>query len=331
MTECQRCGGKASDAFLCRPCIQNLQRLLAEMPWWLARLDEAARGDTRMADNGGRRSARRKDLDGDTELAACIEQLPEKADDLDKARKARQQSALAHALATGGINAHATRLLEEVADSITYWCRTVANTSGATVDTPALATQRLTAIAAVHSAWMAANTQLIANTDDADTIYGDIETHIEDITKAVNRPIPTRQLGPCPSFIHDETGHIETVCGRPLYAPADQLEVYCRRCKTIHPVHRLQLARFDEAQRKPMTFETLCKVNKMQDAGWQIPLRTLQHWRQLGAKTAGMQGLPVVGYENGEALYRWDDVRRLRIAKPQKELTGAAAHTRDGS
>ena len=48
-------------------------------------------------------------LDGDAELASCIEQLPSD-DDLDKARRKRQQLAR-HALATGGINARASELL----------------------------------------------------------------------------------------------------------------------------------------------------------------------------------------------------------------------------
>lgn len=303
--------------FLCRQCIHSLQSLLADMPWWLARLDEAAIGATRMSDNGGRKTARRKDLDGDKPLSECIDPLPDN-DDLDKARKARQDKALDRALATGGVNAHASRLLTEVAESVTYWCRTVAKHAGHTINTPALASQRLSAVAAVHAAWMAANIGSVAAVDAAADIYGDVETHLGDITAAVNRPIPTRELGPCPSFIHDESGRIESVCGKPLWAPADEPEVYCRRCKTTHATNRLLWARFEEAQREPMTWARLCRVNKMQDHGWQIPLRTLQHWRHT-------EMLRPVGYAGGEPLYRWDDVRRLRIAKPQKGLTGAAA------
>jgi hypothetical protein len=117
MSDCTRCGAKANNAFLCRKCLLTAQTTLADLPWWLNRLTEAAVGQTRMTDNVGRKSARRKDLDGDAELAACIELLP-KADDLEKARTARQKQSLAHAVATGGVNLRASELLAEIADSL---------------------------------------------------------------------------------------------------------------------------------------------------------------------------------------------------------------------
>ena len=70
MTDCTRCGAKANNSFLCRNCVTTAQTTLADLPWWLNRLTEAAVGQTRMTDNAGRKSARRKDLDGDAELAA---------------------------------------------------------------------------------------------------------------------------------------------------------------------------------------------------------------------------------------------------------------------
>jgi hypothetical protein len=47
MTECQRCGGRAT-LFLCPRCESHLDKLLRELPWWLERLTETAVGATRL-------------------------------------------------------------------------------------------------------------------------------------------------------------------------------------------------------------------------------------------------------------------------------------------
>ena len=128
--QCQRCKDAAHNAFLCPQCIEELHQELSNLGWWLDRTTETASfGQTRMSDNAYRKSAPRKDLDGDAELASCIEQLPSD-DDLDKARRKRQQFRPAHALATGGINARASELLAEIADSLSFWCRVLCEQRG---------------------------------------------------------------------------------------------------------------------------------------------------------------------------------------------------------
>ncbi len=294
MTECGRCGAKAHNTFLCRECITTAQTILADLPWWLDRLTETATGQTRMADNGGRRSARRKDLDGDSELAACIELLP-KADDLEKARKARQKQSLAHAVATGGVNLRASELLAEIADSLSYWCRVLCEQRGLHYEpSPLPATH-----GANHARWLRVNVGAIAGYEDAADIVGDLETHLEDIVKVINRPIRWWHLGPCPGWRDDQP------CLTELRVPAESDEVHCRRCKNTHTVQLLLLAKKAEAEANTMTRKQLTRYNRELPAEFQVPPRTLQHWLDTGRLTA-------TGTE-GDPLYSWMDVRLLML------------------
>jgi hypothetical protein len=295
MTECTRCGAKAVNAFLCRSCLTTAQTILADLPWWLNRLTEAAVGDTKMTDNAGRKSARRKDLDGDTDLAACIELLP-KADDLDKARQARQNAALAHALATGGVNARASQLLATIADSLGYWCRVLCEIRGLNYTPSPLPRTP----GANHARWLRVNIGAVATYDDAADIIGDIEGHLEDIVKVVNRPIRWWHLGECPGWRDDQP------CQTELRVPEGSEEVHCRKCSTRHTVQLLLLARKAEAETKHMTKRELTRYNRELPAEFQIPPRTLRHWLDTGRLTASIE-------RAGDPLYSWVDVRLLML------------------
>ena len=295
MTECTRCGAKAVNAFLCRVCLTTAQTILADLPWWLNRLTEAAVGDTKMTDNAGRKSARRKDLDGDTDLAACIELLP-KADDLDKARQARQNAALAHALATGGVNARASQLLATIADSLGYWCRVLCEIRGLNYTPSPLPRTP----GANHARWLRVNIGAVATYDDAADIIGDIEGHLEDIVKVVNRPIRWWNLGECPGWRDDQP------CQTELRVPEGSEEVHCRRCSTRHTVQLLLLARKAEAETKHMTKRELTRYNRELPAEFQVPPRTLRHWLDTGRLTASIE-------RAGDPLYSWVDVRLLML------------------
>lgn len=297
MTDCQRCGGRANDAFLCRNCQAALQTTLSHLPWWLARLTETAIGQTRMSDNGGRRSARRKDLDGDAELASCIELLPNE-DDLEKARRKREHVALAHALATGGINARASELLDEIADSLGYWCRVLCEQRGLEY-TPSPSRR---AFGANHARWLRINLGAIAASEDADTIAGDIDGHLEDIVKVVNRPLRWWSLGECPAQVDDA----QEECGNELRVPANTEEVQCRRCGTRHNVLRLLLSRKSQTETKSMKRSELVRYNRELPAEFQVPPRTLRHWLQTGRLCA-------CGELAGDPLYSWIDVQLLML------------------
>jgi hypothetical protein len=318
MSDCKRCGGRANDAFLCRNCQTTLQTALADLPWFLNRLTETALGHTRMADNAGRKSAARKDLDGDAELASCIELLPQD-DDLDKARAKREKAALAHALATGGINARASELLAEISDSLSYWCRVLCESRG--VDyAPANA---MKAHGANHAAWLSIHVASIAAYEGADDIAGDIDTHLEDIVKVVNRPIRWWALGPCPGWFEDRRTHTSEECKTELRVPAHTEEVQCHRCRTRHNVHRLAWARKVEKENTLMSGKDLIRYNKELPAEFQVSPRTLQHWLATGRLCA-------CGELAGDPLYSWIDVQLLAVKRVQKSATGAAAHHRNG-
>jgi hypothetical protein len=305
MTECTRCGAKANNSFLCRNCVTTAQTTLADLPWWLNRLTETAVGQTRMTDNAGRKSARRKDLDGDTDLAACIELLP-KADDLDKARRARQDAALSHALATGGVNARASQLLATIADSLNYWCRVLCEIRGLDY-TPSPLPHTL---GANHARWLRVNIGAIATYDDAADIVGDIEGHLEDIVKVVNRPIRWWNLGECPGWRDDKP------CQTELRVPEGSEEALCRRCHTRHTVQLLLLARKAEAETNPMTRRQLTRYNRELPPEFQVPPRTLQHWLDTGRLCPCS--------EAEDPLYSWVDVRLLMLTT--KHATKVATH-----
>lgn len=327
VTDCQRCGGnRANNAFLCFRCEKQARQLLAELPWWLDRLTEAAIGQTRMSDNGGRKSARRKDLDGETPLAACIEQLPD-ADDLDKARAARERAALAHALAAGGINARASELLAEVADALAYWVRVLCEARGITA--PTVRSGRSLGVG--QALWLAVNVAAISASENAAEIVGDIEDKHDEIVRVVNRPVRVMFLGHCQTWDDRE----QRYCGVTLRAPQDSVEVYCPRCKVTHNCHRLLLELVDEAERNVVPWDELCRTNRRMPEEYRVPARTLSHWRATGVlrprqwqRTGGRIG--VTQHDDADVpLFSWADVKRLRLRKPQKRLTGASAR-RDG-
>ena len=200
-SECRRCGGSAQNSFLCSRCIDEVKCTLAELPWWLGRLTEAAVGQTLMSDNGGRKSAPRRDLDGEKSLAECIEPLPVDGD-LNKARRERERLALAHALATGGVNAKASELLGEIADTLGYWCRVLCEARGVSYTAPRPRPWRDThgnmhfpAYGHAHARWLAGHIDSIAASEDAEDITADIlgrdrkrRSMIEQIQSVINRP-----------------------------------------------------------------------------------------------------------------------------------------------
>ena len=317
MTECRRCGAKAQ-LFLCPRCTTTLQRTLDDLPWWLNRLTEAAVGQTRMSDNAGRKSAARRDLDGEQPLAACIEPFPDPSEtDLERARRQRQRVALAHALAAGGINARASELLGEIADSLAYWVKELCDSRGVAYTPPVKASERLTALGTAHAAWMARHVGAIAASELAEDICGDVEGHLDDIVRVVNRPVPIRVFR-CPTWITKPTGG--QPCDTRLRTPADELEVHCKRCGITHNVHRLMLALMDDLSHQSFTVDELLAAMRKVPAEYRVSERTLRRWRRdqllqpAGWRRGGPDGpsFTTIDSEADIPEYAWADVQRLR-------------------
>ena len=326
MTECRRCGGKAQ-MFLCPKCETGLLEILTDLPWWLNRLTETALGQTRMSDNGGRKSARRRDLDGEKSLAECIEQLPDD-DDLEKARAKREKRALAHALATGGVNARASELLAEIADGLVFWCRVLCEARGMTYEPP----PSRGALGANHALWLKRHVDAITASEDAGDIAADIlgrdkkrHSLIDQIGRVINRPLRWWKLGQCPTPIRVEgpaqagRPYPTTACGAELGALQDVKEIRCRECRATHNVHRLLWSRKSEAEAEPMTERELLRYNRDLPPEFQVPPRTLQHWLTTGRLCA-------CGNSAGDPLYSWIDVRLLVMRRPQMGQAGGGGH-----
>jgi len=338
MTECQRCGGKSADAFLCGRCCQAIDSQLRELPWWQERLTETAQGRTRMTDNGGRKSAARKDLDGAKPEAAYIELLPGckhgKDDDCDcdlsRARRARAQAALAHALATGRVNAKASQLLAEIADQLSYWVRTLCESRG--IPVPQLPPGRT--LGAPQAIWLAAHIQSIALSEDAGDFCADLEGRadvrdhkrrpsiFEQIEQVINRPIRFWPLGPCPAEVKGDEDGEDGQCGAELpRVPERTDEVTCRKCRTRHVVSRVLLIRKHEREGSPQTWRELCRYNADLPPEFQVPARTLRHWRQTGA-------LIPCDATAEDPLYSWIDVRLLMLDSKRTSVTRRARRGR---
>lgn len=185
-----------------------------------------------------------------------------------------------------------------------------------------------------RASWLAANVGAIACDEAAGQWHGEIAGYVRRIELCIDRPLRRRWLGPCPTW--DE--QVRKACGTDLYAREDAIEVYCRKCRATHNCNRLQLLQQGDLERERLTWDRLLKANKYQPDEFRIPERTLRLWRKTGPngepprlkprgwlRPDGSHGINRRTNDD-EPLYLWSDVRKLRVEKPQKAATGAAAH-----
>jgi hypothetical protein len=295
MTQCQHCAAKAQ-LFLCNRCTDTLRTTLADMPWWLDRLTESAIGHTRLGDGG-----RRSEPDGLVRYTDTTEGDERLERDIGAGRLS-----LDRALAAGGVNAKASRLLEEIGNMLTTWVRDTCETRG--LDTPTLRT------ATGAARWLTERVSALAAGEGAGECLSDVLRATERVEKTINRPIPMRWLGPCPTWVESTA----KACGNELWCRADAAEAYCRACRQTHNPDRLQLLLMNDLERKKLTWAKLIEVNRRQPEQYQIPERTLTWWRQKGKLTIRgyrrPDGREVINRHNeaDEPLYKWADIRKLR-------------------
>lgn len=319
MAECQRCGSK-SQLFLCNQCTTRVHRNLIELPWWLNRLTEAAVGQTKMSDNGGRRSAEKFGIKGETTLAECIEPFPnEREEDLERARRQREKAALAHALSAGGVNARASELLATIADGLQYWVKDLCDSRGIQYQPLRFRGSRFigplrvgevrrakpNADGAEYALWLAEYVGAVASSEYALDMVTDVEGFLEDIEKRVNRPPEQRLCGPCPTVKEDGLR-----CDMQLRAPRDASEIRCPACKATHNVEHLEIQLFNEISEQLFTIPELAKV-VLPKLGEPVPRSTLHYWLQKGH-------LKPAGYREDQAMVRLSEVRRCRLMMGKK-------------
>ena len=84
---------------------------------------------------------------------------------------------------------------------------------------------------------LAHNIHAIANHEHAGRCYHDIKNCIDNIENTINRPIPARFLGPCPTQLTDNYG--QRICNTQLTAARNDEHIQCPTCKTTHQVTEL--------------------------------------------------------------------------------------------
>lgn len=172
--------------------------------------------------------------------------------------------------------------------------------------------------AAAMARFLAKHVSAIASSEDAGMCFAEVQNAVDAIERMINRPIPPRFLGPCPTIL--EAGE----CNTALMAGRDDREVVCPSCKSTHNVEDLLQRQVDRTSDMSFTISELYGTI-MPAVCEYVPMSTLRHW-------IVKDRLIPTGYDAyGEPRFLLDDVRKLREAKPQKVVTGATAHKRKAS
>lgn len=294
-TKCRVCDSRAH-AYLCATHITLLRRALRDLPWWLARLNEAAVGTVRLGDTG-RRGTRAHELDAYTG--------PGGADRLDRAIRDGRFT-LTAVLAQGRCNAKASALLDGATTTLNAWVRHLADTQH--IEAPHLD-------AAGHAHWLAEHVHAIA----ADEHAGDLHHAVVDLTdrirRAVNRPEPPEYCGPCQAQLTAEqraalaaAGQQDrTHCRVQLYAKRGARQVVCPECGAEYDVAALQEAMLAEADQYSFSVTDLADFI-LPKLGIDLTRRTLQRWARSG-------DLVPSGWEASIARYQLGHVREVAARK----------------
>lgn len=313
-TTCQACAGRAT-LFLCPPCTNQLRDMLTGLPRWLDYLADAIHGQTKLGANDGPR--------------------PKGGDDEQPMR----------------INLGASGLAAATHATLVAIARTVEDSHGVQM-TPLRATQpgfigpllpgwrRLPAGYVITRAdlalWLAEHVTALAAHEAAGEHYHDVERIISDIERRINRPVPPRFCGPCPTQV--EYNHNQScerrhphACGTALMARREAVEVRCPSCKATHTVERLLQRLLADVDHWRFTVAEILMIMRALDE----PLneRTFRRWRRHGPKGEPPKVRPrgfrrpdgAIGLtrrtEDDEPLYRLAEVRAQ--ARKDREMVTA--------
>jgi hypothetical protein len=280
VTECQNCARK-SQLFFCAQCAAELREMLSSLD--RRTLTNIKTGETKPGPGG---------LELLEDVALGRTRLGESA-----RRSTEQNSPMP-------VNLAASEVLGDTHAMLAQWAETI-NTR---VETLGMSAANLAAL-------LARNVNAIAHHDNAGQCFTDIRNTIDTIERAINRPIPPRFLGPCPTLVD------AAECNTALTAGRDDREVRCPSCKSTHNVDDLLRRQVDRTRDMSFTIAELYGTI-MPAVCEYIPMSTLRHW-------IVKDKLLPTGYDaDGEPRFLLDDVRRLRDQKPQKAPTGAAAKKR---
>lgn len=306
---CQSCAAP-SGLFLCNRCVGDLRTLLADFGWWIRQLHAEAIGDVRKSD-GGRGSTRREPFKGDDHAIVSAK---------DRAVMLRRF------LAAGRVNERAASELDNVRNTLTTWCRHIAESRGIAFVRPTFIGPLLAGDVRMGSstpeliAFLRLHVQAIACDEAAGECVRDLNGHMRRIEHIVNRPVPMRDLGRCPTW--DERKRM--ACGTELRCREGTIQITCPACRQTHNTDRLQLLRMNDLMRFPVPWDNIIKANKTQPEGFSVPEPTLRRWRAEGKiKVRGYRradGRKVINRHSDDdvPLYLWSDITRLRAERPRK-------------
>lgn len=265
--------GAKSQLFLCQSHIDELREMLGDMPRLAQHLAEAATGQTRL---------------GEQERRSRSESAPMRIN-------------LRASQLLGQVNLTLVRLVQEMCDNRGMTYRALEVVSDYDGDAAKLAL------------WLARHVDAIAADESAGDCFDEVYAHIAHILRVINRPVPPRFCGPCPSpSVDDDTRQ----CGTALMAKRDAIEVRCPECKNSHNIEELILRLVNEVDHWRFTRAEILLI--MGTLGEPLNERTFQRWRKLGiVKSSGyrrVDGRIAVSNhsDSDEPVYRLADVRRAK-------------------
>jgi hypothetical protein len=214
-------------------------------------------------------------------------------------------------------NLRASQLLDQIHAILVEWTRDLCDSRGA--DVPILNTTAEIAI------WLSDNVSAIASDEGAGICYREVSEAIQDIQRMIDRPLPRRFCGPCPTVV--EHGHY---CGTALLAAREATEVLCPICKITHDVEDVMARLVDDLGEWSFTYHELQSV-VLPALNEPVPARTFRSWihkrKLLPARYRRPDGTSAMAWETPQDRpeYKLAAVRALRSEKPQKAKTGRAA------
>ncbi|HVT99949.1 MAG TPA: hypothetical protein VHE33_20785 [Acidobacteriaceae bacterium] len=159
------------------------------------------------------------------------------------------------------------------------------------------------------AAWLSRNIPAIACDEASGELFRDVQNAVEAIERMINRPIPDRVLGPCPTLVahHQE-------CATQLTAPRHATEIVCPACDQTHSTEQLTERLFRQMEYRTFTIRELLDVVLPRLEEW-VPRSTLYFWVAKKKLTSSSSNA------EGEPLYLLSDVRKLRSAQPRTRQT----------
>lgn len=161
---------------------------------------------------------------------------------------------------------------------------------------------------------LAANIHNIARHQHAGQFLTELEHAVTAVDRTINRPIPPRYCGPCPTqqggthcgTRHERTGELQRTA---LLAPREATQITCHTCGITHDIAEIERKLWDEVGQWLLTPAEILLV--MDYFGEPIAESTFRRWRAKGK-------IPARGHRNGKPRYWIADIRPLRNQRKAK-------------